>query len=79
MFWFYGQETRGILAPQPGTQPAPPALEGEVITSGHPGKSHGLLCAEWVKLHPVENGGWKNSGKGAENAKPQIIYRIYTE
>ena len=28
-----------ILAPRPGIEPAPPALEGEVITTGPPGKS----------------------------------------
>ena len=31
---FFGQEACGILAPWPGTEPAPPALEGEV--SGGP-------------------------------------------
>ena len=30
----------GILAHQPGIEPVPPALEGEVLTSGLPGKSH---------------------------------------
>ena len=25
--------------PQPGIEPAPPALEGEVLTTGPPGKS----------------------------------------
>ena len=39
MFWFFGQEARGILAPRPGIEPAPPALEGEVLT-GPPGKYH---------------------------------------
>ena len=29
---------RGILAPQPGIEPTPPALEGEVLTTGPPGK-----------------------------------------
>nr|XP_058899965.1 interleukin-34 isoform X3 [Kogia breviceps] len=29
----------GILAPQPGIEPAPTALEGEVLTTGPPGKS----------------------------------------
>ena len=39
MFWFFGCEPCGILAPQPGIEPAPPALEGEVLTTGPPGKS----------------------------------------
>ena len=36
MFWVFGPEARGILAPQPGIEPAPPALEGEVLTTGPP-------------------------------------------
>ena len=49
MFWFFGSEACGILAPQPGIKPAPPSLEGEVffledevLTTGLPGK-FGLL------------------------------------
>ena len=39
MFWFFGREVCGILAPQPGIEPAPPTLEGEDLTTGPPGKS----------------------------------------
>ena len=39
MFWFFGPEACGILAPQPGIEPTHPALEGEVLTTGPPGKS----------------------------------------
>ena len=42
MFWPFGHEACGILAPQPGVEPAPPALEGEVPTTGLPGKSRRL-------------------------------------
>ena len=35
VFWL---KARGILAPQPGNQPAPPALEGKALTTGPPGK-----------------------------------------
>ena len=28
----------GILDPQPGTEPVPPALEGKILTTGPPGK-----------------------------------------
>ena len=38
MFWFFGHEACGILAPRPGIEPAPPELEGEVLTTGPPGK-----------------------------------------
>ena len=48
MFWvfffFFGHKAPGILAPGPGIEPATPALEGEVLTTGLPGKSqHSLL------------------------------------
>ena len=43
MFWFFGCEACGILAPQPGIKLTPPALEGEVLTTGPPGKSLFLL------------------------------------
>ena len=39
VFWFFGLKARGILAPQPGIEPAPPAPEGEVLTTEPPGKS----------------------------------------
>ena len=40
MLCFFGHKACGILAPQPGSKPALPALEGEVLTTGPPGKSH---------------------------------------
>ena len=39
MFCFFGPEAHGILAPLPGIEPTPPALKGEVLTAGLPGKS----------------------------------------
>ena len=39
MFWFFSHEACEILTPQPGIEPAPSALEGEVLTTGSPGKS----------------------------------------
>ena len=39
MFWFFVHEACGILAPQPGIEPTPAALEGEVLTTVPPGKS----------------------------------------
>ena len=39
-FWFFfGHNVCEILAPQIGTEHAPPALEGEVIATGRPWKS----------------------------------------
>ena len=48
MFWFFGPKACGILAPPPGTEPAPTALEGEVPTTGPPGKS--LHCHLTLKV-----------------------------
>ena len=39
MFWFFSQEAGGILIPRPGIETASPTLEGEVLTTGPPGKS----------------------------------------
>ena len=36
---FFGPKAYGILAPSLGIEPAPLALEGEVLTTGQPGKS----------------------------------------
>ena len=42
-FFFFGREICGILALWPGTEPTHPALEGEVLTTGLPGKSQQTL------------------------------------
>ena len=49
LFWFLGYEACGISAPQPGIKPTPSALEGEVLTTGLPGKSQDwfLFCVLW--------------------------------
>ena len=48
MFWCFGHEACGILIPQLGIEPAPTALEGEVLTTGPPGKS---LFSVFVNNH----------------------------
>ena len=52
---FFGLEACGILIPQPGVEPAPPAVEGEVLTTTLPGKSPHIIffsdCVViWIKL-----------------------------
>ena len=37
-FWCFGRKVCGIPGSQPGIKPTPPALEGEVPTTGLPGK-----------------------------------------
>ena len=41
-FAVFCHQACGILAPQPGIEPTPPPLEGEVLTTGEPGKSQEL-------------------------------------
>ena len=43
IFWFLAREACGVLAPQPGIKPAPPALESKVLTTGPPWKSYKAL------------------------------------
>ena len=50
MFWVFGCEACGILAPWPGIKPAPPALEDEVSTAGPPGESLGDLSGVLKQL-----------------------------
>ena len=48
MFWFSGHGACVISAPQPGIELSFPALEGEVLTTGSPGKSlqeYSLSCS----------------------------------
>ena len=39
MLWLTDHKACGILASQPGIEPTHPALEGEILTTGPPGKS----------------------------------------
>ena len=39
---FFGLKACGILPPRPEMEPAPPALEGEVLIIGPPGRSQGI-------------------------------------
>ena len=48
MFWFSGHKAHGILTPRQGIKPVAPALEGEVSTTGPPGKS---LTSSSFKRH----------------------------
>ena len=38
MFWYFDHQACGISASQLGIEPAPPALEGKILTTGPPGK-----------------------------------------
>ena len=49
MFWFFGLKACGILAPWPGIEPASPALEDEVLTTGPSRKSHIFFQSERIQ------------------------------
>ena len=53
MFQGFGREVCGILAPWPGIEPTPPALEGEVLTTGRPGKSQQSVLNENICLQDI--------------------------
>ena len=42
-FWFFSHKAHGILVPQPGIEPTPSALGGEILSTGQPGKSAVLV------------------------------------
>ena len=50
--WFSGHKTCAILVTQPGIEPALPALEGGVLATGPPGKSHiqRFLAPAWPSV-----------------------------
>ena len=48
-FWPFGKAC-GILVPQPEIEPAPPAVEPRVLTTGSPGKSLELILESSVRL-----------------------------
>ena len=48
-FVFFYLKTCGILAPQPGIEPTPPALESEVLTSRLPWNSLACIFGVFLK------------------------------
>ena len=58
MFCFFGPETCGILVLQTGVESTPPALEGEVLTTGLPGKSLSRLLLTPLNLAAPEPAVW---------------------
>ena len=59
MFWFFGCKACGIPALWPGIEPAPHSLEGEVPTTGPPGKSlEKLNSRNSIYLRPYDFTWW---------------------
>ena len=50
MFWFVDYEACGVLAPRPGIESSPPALEDHVLTTGLLGKFIFSLSAVCLQL-----------------------------
>ena len=46
---------RHVLAPLPGIESTPPALEGEVLTTGPPGKSPHDILISWPPPPPSQH------------------------
>ena len=46
MYWLFGWKTCEIVAPGPGIKQTQPALKGEVLAAGPPGKSLSKLFKE---------------------------------
>ena len=71
MFWYFGCEACGILAPRPGIELAPPALKGKVLTTGLSGKSLGLLLIMKEMLKPA--------GKMEITTSVTVVWKVQSE
>ena len=57
MFWVLGREACGILGPPSEIEPTLPELEGRVLTTGPPGKSHRAFFEEAAPGAPSKKRG----------------------
>ena len=61
VFFFFGHEACGILAPRQGIKPTTPVLEGKILTTGPPGKSpycilkcnKKLICCPYLNAYTI--------------------------
>ena len=67
---FFGPKAYGILSPQPGIRPVPPALEGEVLTTGPPGKSP---LSYFLKLKLIQSIIYKT---GVVTTTKALVYKL---
>ena len=76
MFWVFGQKACRILVPWPGIELAPPALEGEVLTTGPLGKfllfhfkdEESVRLSGLLKDPQVMNGGAQLNSVGSDSS-----------
>ena len=82
MFWLFGPEACGSLAPQPGMEPVSSALEGEALT-GLPGKSQlflffiGPICPASQSPHVITVSMWFLVKVRIKEAVLERFYCVY--
>ena len=80
MFCFFGHKAYGILALWSGIKPAPPALEGEVLTTGPPGKSLNRGQDGWMASLTQWAWVWANSsGRRWGTEKPGVLQSLESQ
>ena len=53
MFWCFDCKAHGVLAPQPGSKPTPPILEGEILTTRPRGSPQRIF--KWQNRNVVKH------------------------
>ena len=80
MFWCFGYEPCGILAVQPGTQPAPPALESKVLAIGPQMLLNIVQCTRQSSQQRIIWSPKVNSAKAEKTVvKRNEIKKIYSQ
>ena len=69
MFWFFGQQACGILAPQLGIELAPSALKGK-----SPGQFYSRRNAGYKEVDGIIGGGGDTSKRKLKNRKKKEEY-----
>ena len=71
---FFGHNACEILAPQPGIEPTSPVMEGEVLTTGPPGKSLSLGFGTSVLSSVLMSPGCLGGACGASDVPFACLY-----
>ena len=83
MLWVFGFQACEILASRPEIKPTPPALEGEVLTTGPPGTSPGCVLlisdAQVFSCHRKEKPDSGGEGEETTGARIASLYRASPE
>ena len=83
MLWVFGFQACEILASRPEIKPTPPALEGEVLTTGPPGTSPGCVLlisdAQVFSCHRKEKPDSGGEGEETTGARMASLHRASPE